>query len=148
MSATERQPSRKPYDLEADFKPILDGKKLIPNFEELPLAQGIANIAAGGGMYALPGINNAKIPGNDSSWGHWARYFLNTGQGGGYDGTGYVIWYDRGGKETNYQAIGRVARFAICKHEKVEGPGANHSRGWHPGYCGKCGLDMSVDSGD
>jgi hypothetical protein len=30
----------------------------------------------------------------------------------------------------------------------VEGPNANHSRGWHPGWCGKCGVDMSIDSGD
>jgi hypothetical protein len=43
---------------------------------------------------------------------------------------------------------GVLGTFAICKHEKVEGAGADHQRGWHPGHCGKCGMDMSVDSGD
>lgn len=39
-------------------------------------------------------------------------------------------------------------RVAICEHEKVEGAGANHMRGWHPGRCRLCDMDMSVDSGD
>ena len=38
--------------------------------------------------------------------------------------------------------------FNAKKHEVIEGAGANHSRGWYPGHCGKCGLDMSFDSGD
>ena len=73
-------------------------------------------------------------------------YFLTGGanMSGGLDGSGYVIAYgnDKGG------AAPITGRFAICKHEKISSPSAIPSRGWHPGHCGKCGLDMTIDSGD
>lgn len=42
------------------------------------------------------------------------------------------------------------AKEAACeKHERVStGTQDEARRGWHPGHCAKCGLDMSVDSGD
>jgi hypothetical protein len=56
------------------------------------------------------------------------------------DGSGYVlIWH-------NVAPI--TGRFWMCKHEPVDDPGANHSRGWHPAHCRLCGLDMTTDSGD
>ena len=140
MTAAQPAPSRRNgYSLEDDFMPIIRGKVLIPNFEELPLEVGVATIASGGGLTTISGVNNAKFAGSNSSWGHWARYFLSTTQGGGYTGEGYVMFYD-GGK-------GRVAKFAICKHEYVNtGSPERERRGYHSGYCSKCGLDMSVDS--
>lgn len=39
-------------------------------------------------------------------------------------------------------------RVRICAHEVIEDAGANHMRGWHPAHCSKCGLNLSVDSGD
>lgn len=141
------------YSLELDLAPIMSGKVELPNFEEIDLEQGIAAIACGFGLQTVDGVKNAKVPGSDSTWGHWARYFLETGQGGQLYGSGYVIWYqpvrwDPDRKPKPLHAVGKVGRFAICKHEKVDDPSANHMRGWHPGHCSKCGLDMTVDSGD
>lgn len=70
----------------------------------------------------------------------WARYFLNRTQGGQLDGTGYVMIYGNGG--------GKIGHFAICKHEKIAEVGADPRRGWHPGRCRLCNLNMTVDSGD
>lgn len=122
------------------LKTIMDGKADVPNFEELDPVKGIASWASAGGSFAHPDVKQAKLPADGRMWGNWARYLLNRTQGGQYDGTGYVMMYEQG--------KGRVGRFAICKHTKVAEPGANPSRGWHPGYCGTCGLDLTVDSGD
>ncbi len=127
-----------------DLHPLVTGKEVLPNFEELSLERGIANIAAGAGLIAYAGVKNAKIPRSKSSWGHWARYFFGSTQGGVLDGTGYVIWWE----SDHGVGKGHVGRFAICKHEKVATAGAKPMRGWHPGFCTKCGLDMTVDSGD
>lgn len=124
----------------AILEEIMKGKRELPNFERMDLSKGVATIAAGGGLITKPGVLNAKVPGSKSSWGHWARYFLSSTQGGQLDGIGYVMWWDN--------SEGYVGRFAICKHKKVLGAGANPSRGWHPGKCSECGLDMTVDSSD
>lgn len=47
-----------------------------------------------------------------------------------------------------YQGNPHGFRVAVCKHEKVPGSGANPQRGWHPGSCRLCGMDLTVDSGD
>ncbi len=138
MNALAKKP--KGYTLESDFEPIIKGKVQIPNFEELDLERGVSNIASGGSLHTVPGIMNAKVPGMNSNWGTWARYFLNVTQGGQFDGTGYVMFYDQG--------KGRIGKFAICAHKFVAGAGGNPRRGWNPGHCETCGLDMSVDSGD
>lgn len=127
-------------DFESIVAEIIDGKRMVPNYEEMSLEEGVAHIAAGGGLKTIPGVKNAKVSGSDSNWGHWARYFLGATQGGQFDGTGYVMFW--------VHSKGRIGRFAICKHKQVEGHGANHSRGWHPSRCSECGLDTSVDSGD
>jgi hypothetical protein len=84
----------------------------------------------------------AILPSGDKAW--HARFFFDYGQGGSCHGSGIVAWTKW--KDGAYRAV--AMRFAICQHTKVDGPGANHSRGWHPGACSKCGLDMTVDSGD
>jgi hypothetical protein len=137
----------KRYSLEADINPILEGKVPLPNFERQDVTQVMNNVAAcGHSMLAKWGW----ATGHDSRDLHkqWAMFFLTpTAMGnansGAFDGTGYVVVYNSRYKE------GPIAgHFSICKHEKVDAPGANHSRGWHPGHCKKCGIDMTVDSGD
>src|SRR3990167_1224761 len=130
-------PTTSAKTFQAEIDAFMKGKAQLPNFEELPLDRGVAVIAAGGGLKTVPGVQNAMMAGSNSNWGHWARYFLGTTQGGALDGTGYVMFWD--------ESKGRIGRFAICKHEMVVGAGARPSRGWHPGHCAKCGLDMSVD---
>jgi hypothetical protein len=130
---------RNGYTLETDLMPILEGKVALPNFKEVPLERAAANIASSYG----PGLRgHALLPGETLR--RWAQFFFDRGQGGGLHGSGLVIYYtlDQG------RGVGAAGTFAICDHKAVEGAGANHSRGWHPATCSKCGLDMSVDSGD
>jgi hypothetical protein len=131
------------YTLEKDLMPIIDGKVDVPNFKEVEIGRFVNNIASGGhSMLAKWGWAY-----DDGRHRNWAQYFLTPSamgdaNHGSFDGGGYVmIWSNR--KEG---AI--VGRFMICDHIKVDGAGANHERGWHPGRCSKCGLDMTVDSSD
>lgn len=130
---------RNGFSLEQDLEPIMAGKVELPNFEELDLAKGVSTLACGSGLDVTE-VKWAKIAGDARQSAQWARYFLNTTQGGAYDGTGYVMLYGSG--------KGRIGTFAICKHEKLAAADARPSVGWHPGRCTKCGLDMTVDSGD
>lgn len=70
------------------------------------------------------------------------KIFLNArGMGGQFDGSGVILAHSGGSVPT------RAYTFHMCKHEWDES-GANHSRGWHPAICTKCGFDASIDSGD
>ena len=139
-------PSRA-YTLENDYAPILKGEVEIPNAEDVDPLLFLTNLASGGHSL-VPHWGWAKIDGRNA----WAQFFLTpAGMGGRFDGGGYAVVYrsgryDQETKKMIHQPI--VVRFAICKHEKVDAPGANHSRGWHPGSCKHCGLDMTVDSSD
>lgn len=125
-------PRRKGGYTLADFEKIVKGEIALPNVENArSLAEGINNIAS---------LGHSLTP----KWGYsfnrdghknWTQFFLNV-----YDGSGYAMIYGVGG--------GSVVRFTICRHQKKTGAGANPSRGWHPGHCIKCGLDLSVDSSD
>lgn len=106
------------------------------------LERDLDNIACSAGMGVHPEICHITLPGQTSS--RWARAFLSFTQGGKLDGTGMLLIY----RGYNGDKAPRTARFAICKHEKKIGGGASPSRGWHPGRCAKCDLDMTVDSGD
>jgi hypothetical protein len=115
-----------------DFAAILKGDTPLPNAEEArSLEEGVNNIAALGHMLEPKWGNSVTSDGHKT----WTQYFLQVS-----DGSGYALIYGMRG--------GRIARFTICKHQKKTHPGANPSRGWHPGHCIKCGLDLSVDSGD
>jgi hypothetical protein len=133
------RPTPRVFSLKDDIAPITSGKQTIPNFKEVEASAGLASLALGGDNNTIAGW----IRFNPLTK-CFARYFLNTTQAGLFDGTGTVIFYDCNGG----RSVGRIGTFAICQHEHVEGPGANHSRGWHPAFCAKCGLDLSVDSGD
>lgn len=121
---------------EKQLASMIEGRMFLPNFEEeANLSQAVANWAC----LPIPETKGlAKLAGDD--YAHWARYLLGRTQGGQLDGTGWVMLYDHG--------KGRIGRFAICQHKKVAHAGANPMRGWHPGHCSECGLDLTVDSGD
>lgn len=123
---------------EEELDPYLTGKIAWPNFKAIELGAGLDMIACGAG-YGVTGVKRILLQGKLHS--RWARYFLNYTQSGGQTGEALVVVYG-GGEE----AI--VALVSICQHEKRLAPGANPMRGWHPGHCVKCGLDMTVDSGD
>ncbi|NLS03580.1 hypothetical protein HGP14_09440 [Rhizobium sp. P32RR-XVIII] len=138
---------QKTYTLEEDFAPILKGDIDIPNAEDVDPMLFLSNLASGGHSW-VPKWGWGRVNGQKN----WAQFFLTpAGMGGRFDGGGYaVVWrngiFDQEAKKTMHRPL--VVRFAICKHEEVDAPGANHSRGWHPGSCRHCGLDMTVDSGD
>jgi hypothetical protein len=128
---------RNGYSLETDLQPIIDGKIAVPNAKLIETDVGAAIL-----HYREMHCGNAVFPDGKKHW--FARFFLDYGQGGGLHGSGIVAWSEW--KDGAYRAVGM--KFAICDHKPIEGAGANHSRGWHPASCSKCGLDMSVDSGD
>jgi len=129
----------KHYTVE-DYAPIIAGDVAIPNFEEVT-PEYFCNALAANGHSMVPKWGHAKGEG-PSLHKPWAHYFLTnySNMGSGPDGSGYVAIYGMNKP--------KVGRFAICKHEKKLGSGANPSRGWNPGACVKCGMDMTIDSGD
>jgi hypothetical protein len=133
-------------DFEALVRYYSEGCAALPNFEQISVERGLNAIASGSGM-KVSGVQNVLLPGAERTT--WARLFLTMTQGGKLDGRGYVVWYKSPWVSSRGEPEGsQIGTFAICKHENVPGAGANPQRGWHPGSCLKCGLDMTVDSGD
>jgi hypothetical protein len=128
---------RKVYTLDVDLMPIINGDVALPNAALITGDVGAAIL-----HYREMNCGNAVTPDGNKHW--FARFFLDYGQGGNLHGSGIAAWSEW--KDGAYRAVGM--KFAICDHKPVEGVGANHSRGWHPAHCEKCGLDLSVDSGD
>lgn len=129
--------------IDEDFAAIVAGEAPLPNFEPLEAGDLLNAIACGAGL-EVSKVGWARVP-DQPAWKTWARYFFTRTQGGVRDGGGYVVVYST---RLSDGGAGYGGRFAICKLRKVDAPGANHSRGWHPGSCELCGLDMTVDSGD
>lgn len=125
------------FTLERDIQPIVEGKVAIPNATPIDRDVGAAIL-----HYRHMHCGTALLSAGKKEWN--ARFFLDYGQGGQLYGSGLVAWTEW--KDGAYRAT--AMKFAICDHKQVEGGGANHSRGWHPSRCEKCGLDMSIDSGD
>jgi hypothetical protein len=128
---------RNGYSLEGDLKPIFKGEVVLPNVKPIEHDVGAAIL-----HYREMHSGYALLPDGRKEWN--ARFFLDYGQGGQLYGSGSVAWV--AWKDGGYRATGLT--FAICEHTNVAGAGANPSRGWHPGVCSKCGLDMTIDSGD
>jgi hypothetical protein len=128
---------RSGYVLETDLMPIIEGNVALPNAKPVTRDVGAALL-----HYREMHCGTALLAAGKKEWN--ARFFLDYGQGGGLHGSGLVAW--TAWKDGAYRATAMT--FAICDHKAVEGGGANHSRGWHPARCEKCGLDLSVDSGD
>jgi len=128
------------YSLDGNLKPIMRGDAPLPNVEPIVgdlAAQMLSNFGTvRDGVVLL--VDGKK---------HWAaKYFLDRGQGGQLYGSGMVAWTEWSVERKASVATG--LKFAICKHTPVAGVGANPRRGWHPASCSKCGLDLTVDSGD
>lgn len=136
MTAPVTVSRRNGYSLESDLMPIIEGKVALPNAKVIERDIG-ASI-----LYYRDMLCGAALLPAGKKWN--ARFFLDYTQGGSLTGTGIVAWTEW--KDGIERGVGM--KFAICEHKHVEGAGANHSRGWHPAHCEKCGLDLSVDSGD
>lgn len=137
----ERHPPLTWQDFPDLLKFYLNGGAQLPNLQLADQRQGLNAIAAGAGMTAWPKIAHVQLPG--ASYTTWARVFLSYTQSGAVDGSGYLLAYARGPQD-----MPQVWRFALCAHTKATGAGARPERGWHPGNCTRCGLNMTVDSGD
>ncbi len=127
---------RSGYSLDTDLGPILRGDVWAPNWQDRPLAEAVAIAVAWGN------VQSARIRLRGATHTRRAIVCLAKGQGGQLTGEGMVLL------EANYPDYARAGLFAICLHSKVDRLDANHSRGWHPGQCGICGVDLSIDSGD
>jgi hypothetical protein len=127
---------RNGYSLEGDLMPIIQGNVALPNARGVEADAGATIL-----HYRQMHAGDALLPAG-KKWN--VRFFLDYTQGGRLTGTGIVAWTEW--KDGAYRAT--ALKFAICEHVKKAAPGADPSRGWHPGHCEKCGLDLSVDSGD
>lgn len=117
----------------------------LPHFKPMSHA-AFLNALAGGGHSMPSYFGYAVLPGeNPSAYHGWTMFFLHRTQGGVWDGTGILVRY--GSKAGEATPI--TGEFAICEHKKFStGTYLQGMHGWHPGYCEKCGLDLSVDSSD
>lgn len=138
--------TRKRYVIAEDMVPYLhplrawNQQEILPNLEQI--TDPLEALRLIGWAKANVDYYNAavKLPGERFS--SYCNLFTNgTPGGGGWDGSGVLLIRD--------YPQPRIFRFALCKHEKTEeGHKPNPGRGWHPGHCKHCGMDMSVDSGD
>lgn len=146
------KPPMKHYVVAEDLRPYLHplqpwGQQApLPNLEEITdpkealreIAWSKANVDYYNAAVMLP----PKHPAHPNKFPEYCDLFLkSTPMGGGWDGSGIIL--------TTNEGEPRVFRFALCNHEKTEqGHSPNHGRGWHPGHCKHCGMNMTVDSGD
>lgn len=124
----------------------LSGHDRLPNLKSADTERTLNTIACGGNLAVWPSVATVKLPDNRSGWGTWARVFMSYTQGNQMAGNGYLIAYKSMSSQPD--KFHRCWTFALCDHAFKAGAGGNPSRGWNPGYCTRCGLDMSVDSGD
>jgi len=126
-----------------DIDLIVAGKVVAPNFEPIDLEEACAFMLMGTvndrhGWFKTAGAQ---------SYSRTARYFEEHGQGGQQLGQGVVI-YSAGWDGERHKYGIKAGRWVLCKHEHVAHAGADPRRGWRPAHCGKCGVSLTVDSGD
>lgn len=136
------------YTLDS-FKDIFEGKSILPNAEDVDPLLFLTNLASVGHSWT-PTWGYAKMPDGHKSWTY---FFLCPGaMGQGLDGRGHAVTYSSGRYDQEAKKMVHtpiVRRFALCAHERVgTGTQEQERRGYAPGHCGKCGLDMTVDSSD
>ncbi len=124
-------------DFKETFEKIYSGEIEPPNLAHFGLSAGMNVIASD--ELRPTGVGYAKVSRNGVI--SLARYFLEYTQAGTFTGNGYIAL-------SGDNDFGGFASFAICLHQKVLDPRANLLQGWAPAHCEKCGLDMTVDSGD
>ena len=126
-------------DFPALLVKIIAGELPLPNVIAQEPTLWLNNLASGGHHF-------------EPRWGHalidnhrrWTMFFL---EGAGMLAPPHI--YGGGGMFVAYGPMVPICgTFAICSHTFASGPGANPQRGWHPGSCTTCGIDLTVDSGD
>lgn len=137
--------ARKTYSIE-DYEPFI-GKSGAANKNLQPLPGALEvdpltflNDLAARGHMMTPVWGYSLLP--NESRQQWTQFFLLRDANMAFElgGRGYAVTY------ANPSPI--VRRFAICNHEIELRADANPSRGWSPGRCKHCGMDMTIDSGD
>lgn len=143
--------ARKVYEVAVDLKPYLHPlqpwrqQQQLPNLEEITDLK-VALKEIGWRRQRVEHYNWATMlppdaRGYQSPYPGYVNLYAGWVSGGGWDGTGIIL--------TTNEHENRVFRFALCKHEKTEeGHNPRPGRGWHPGHCKLCNMDMTVDSGD
>lgn len=116
-----------------------NGATLIPGMKKVGsdfnILEALCSASSGGGMLTAYKLRMSESGGV----AYYPKVLINTkGMGSSFDGSGLVIC-----RFPN----AAIFTFEMCEHEWDES-GANHSRGWHPARCKKCGFDASIDSGD
>lgn len=147
---------RKTYTRD-DYAPFIgkigranDGLEPLPNAEDVDPLLFLNNLASGGHRME-PVWGYSLLP--DGSRQQWTQFFLTADANMSSDlgGGGYAVTYGNSRWDAEKKIMVAepiVRRFQICRHEIELHPGANPSRGWNPGHCKHCGMDMTVDSGD
>lgn len=135
-------------EFEQELEKVLqsDGQLMLPNVKEIQNPLDILKAIAGNNKlvkspyrfkvfeYDPPLDTGQKWI---STW--YPKIFLNlNGMGSRFDGSGTILVAGH---------PPRAFTFHMCEHSWDES-GANHSRGWHPKVCTKCGFNASIDSGD
>lgn len=133
-------------DFDALLAFYLSGHAHMPNCTPIDTEEALQIIACGSGLSSPYGVSHVRLPHHKrEGWPGWGRVFISHTQDGAFDGKGYVIAYKSSGHTERFH---RIYRFALCDHDVKAGRNARPSRGWHPAHCTRCGLNMSVDSGD
>lgn len=125
-----------------------NGELCLPNVKEVTDPQEALNLisrTSGLLLFSNPyylRIQNFDPPRgpqtHETCW--YPKIFRNSaGMNSQFDGSGVIL--------VGRYPKSKVYTFQMCEHEWDES-GANHSRGWHPKVCTKCGFDASIDSGD
>lgn len=111
----------------------------LPNVRDVAAIPFLNDIAARGHMME-PVWGYSLLP--DSNRQQWTQFFLlgDANMAMQLGGGGYAVTY------ANPEPI--IRYFRICNHEIELHPGADPKRGWTPGHCKHCGMDMTIDSGD
>lgn len=144
MARVERKSYQPAEDMVPYLHPLTPWNKQVqlPNLEEITDPVLALKMIAWHKQYHHYYNAAVKIPGETHSTYVNLYLMVANSMFGGWDGTGLVV-------TCHNSDVGRVFKFALCLHEKTEeGHSPNHGRGWHPGHCKHCNMDMSVDSGD
>lgn len=136
---------RAPFTLE-NMKPFLTGKLSWPIVVEKSLEEIVCMLVVCRMVPVLQGKMRARIGSKNSSFD--AHYYLNHTQAGALDGRAWVLWGTYVPEANDVVAFARAAAVSLCDHVRTVGSSAQPLRGWSPAKCLKCGLDMTVDSGD
>jgi len=142
-------PAPKAGEFEALLRFFMCGYDVPPNLEmgtDESLQSDLSALAHRGCLGSTMIGGRIMLPGMGVHHGEMAFALCGHTQGGALTGEAHVLIYRPtwGGNRN----LARTAKFMMCDHKFVMGAGARPERGWRPGHCSKCGLDMSVDSGD